>query len=287
MIKRQVPKILSLGAGVQSSTLLLLSCKGELPKLDYALFADTQWEPPWVYENLKYLGKIAEESGIPVYKISRGNLREDSLDRLRYDYEEEEELNDSLVGGATIPVYTLDTSNGHEGMMKRQCTREYKVSVISRFIRNFILKSPRRHLPLNSCEVWLGISTDESKRVRSSSGSKDKWISNKYPLIFELGMSRNDCVEWLRKNGFEIPKRSACIGCPFRSNSEWLEIKKYPELWDNAVRYDNEIRELFGKHSKLNSLAFLHRSRVPLQDADLSVDQPRSWDEECLGMCNT
>ena len=39
--QRPVLNVLSLGAGVQSSTLLLMSCRGVLPKLDAAIFADT------------------------------------------------------------------------------------------------------------------------------------------------------------------------------------------------------------------------------------------------------
>lgn len=39
-------KILSLGAGVQSTTLLLLAERGELERPDRAIFADTGWEPP-------------------------------------------------------------------------------------------------------------------------------------------------------------------------------------------------------------------------------------------------
>ena len=34
-------RVLSLGAGVQSTALLLMSCKGEIEKLDAAVFADT------------------------------------------------------------------------------------------------------------------------------------------------------------------------------------------------------------------------------------------------------
>ena len=45
--------ILNLGAGVQSTALLLMSIKGELPKLDYAIFSDTGWEPKKVYDNLE------------------------------------------------------------------------------------------------------------------------------------------------------------------------------------------------------------------------------------------
>ena len=44
-------RTLSLGAGVQSSTLYLLAVTGELPLPDVAIFAHTQSEPTWVYEH--------------------------------------------------------------------------------------------------------------------------------------------------------------------------------------------------------------------------------------------
>lgn len=40
-------RILSLGAGVQSSTLALMAEHGEIEKPDYAIFADTGWEFVW------------------------------------------------------------------------------------------------------------------------------------------------------------------------------------------------------------------------------------------------
>lgn len=48
-------RVLSLGAGVQSSTLALMSARGDLPRLDYAVFADTGWEPARVYAWLDWL----------------------------------------------------------------------------------------------------------------------------------------------------------------------------------------------------------------------------------------
>ena len=48
-------KILSLGAGVQSSTLALMAEHGEIEKPDCAIFADTQSEPEEVMEWLGYL----------------------------------------------------------------------------------------------------------------------------------------------------------------------------------------------------------------------------------------
>lgn len=55
-------RVLSLGAGVQSTAVLLMSATGELPKLDAAVFADTQWEPKAVYEHLEWLIGCSRDS---------------------------------------------------------------------------------------------------------------------------------------------------------------------------------------------------------------------------------
>jgi 3'-phosphoadenosine 5'-phosphosulfate sulfotransferase (PAPS reductase)/FAD synthetase len=47
--------IISLGAGVQSSTMALMAAKGELPRPDCAIFADTGYEPKSIYLYLDYL----------------------------------------------------------------------------------------------------------------------------------------------------------------------------------------------------------------------------------------
>src|SRR5438132_14380114 len=74
-------RILSLGAGVQSTTVLLMALHGEFQdRLDCAIFADTGWEPKAVYEHLDWLEARAQEGGIPVYRVSAGNLRQDLLD---------------------------------------------------------------------------------------------------------------------------------------------------------------------------------------------------------------
>ena len=50
-------RILSLGAGVQSSTLALMIEKGEIPMVDAAIFADVKGEPKAVTDWLEYLKK--------------------------------------------------------------------------------------------------------------------------------------------------------------------------------------------------------------------------------------
>ncbi|MBM9506854.1 hypothetical protein ITX44_20355 [Streptomyces sp. KK5PA1] len=71
---------MSLGAGVQSSTLLLLAAEGRLPALDAAVFADTRWEPRAVYEHLDRLEReVAEPAGIPIPRVSAGHIRDHAL----------------------------------------------------------------------------------------------------------------------------------------------------------------------------------------------------------------
>ncbi|HVQ94233.1 MAG TPA: hypothetical protein VMU51_24550 [Mycobacteriales bacterium] len=72
-------RLLSLGAGVQSTVLLLLACDGIIRRFDVAYFADTGWEPKAVYTNLAKLREYASRAGIPVRTVSAGNLRADAV----------------------------------------------------------------------------------------------------------------------------------------------------------------------------------------------------------------
>ncbi|MGI5215124.1 hypothetical protein [Plantactinospora sp. CA-290183] len=99
-------RFLSLGAGVQSSTLLLLAVLGRIPRFDAAIFADTSWEPRAVYRHLRHLTSIAERAGIDVVRVRAGDIRADALDPAHRF--------------ASMPLFTLGR-NGERGMARRQC----------------------------------------------------------------------------------------------------------------------------------------------------------------------
>ena len=68
-------RVLSLGAGVQSTTLALMAAHGEIgPMPDCAIFADTGWEPRAVYEHLAWL-RSPNVLPFPVHIVSAGDLR--------------------------------------------------------------------------------------------------------------------------------------------------------------------------------------------------------------------
>jgi 3'-phosphoadenosine 5'-phosphosulfate sulfotransferase (PAPS reductase)/FAD synthetase len=63
--------IISLGAGVQSSTMALMAKHGEItPMPEFAIFADTQSEPSSVYRWLDWLG---QQLPFPIIRVTKGN----------------------------------------------------------------------------------------------------------------------------------------------------------------------------------------------------------------------
>lgn len=270
-------RVVSLGAGVQSSTMFLMACRGILtPKPDAAIFADTQWEPKEVYQWLAELAGIGAVYDIPVIQATRGNIREDMLRATDRGTQREGQR------AASMPLYT-SSGDGREGMIRRQCTKDYKIEVVEKEVRRLLRLQPRQRAQVNSAQFWIGISADEASRMRDS---RARWYSNHYPLIFDCDppMTRRDCIRWLEDRGYPIPRKSACLGCPYHSNTEWRAIKEDPEQWANVVEFDERIRNRGGHRGKL----YLHRSCKPLAEVDLSTPEERgqmNWIEECTGMC--
>jgi len=259
-------RYLSLGAGVQSSTLALMIAHGELEPVEAAIFSDTGWEPRHVYEWLDWLEK---QLPFPVHRVQRGNLREDTLRRSTV----QERI-------AAIPWH-MKMPNGDRAMGRRQCTMEYKIQPLTKKARELVGLVPRQRAKGVLCEMFIGISTDEALRMKPS---QDAWKVHRWPLI-EKNMSRNDCLAWMERKGYPLPPKSSCIGCPFHSDHEWRLIKADPVSWADAIEVDKAIRQQPGMRSQ----QFMHRSCVPLEQVDLSTAEDHGqidmFNNECEGMC--
>jgi hypothetical protein len=261
-------RILSLGAGVQSSTLALMIAHGEVPMVDAAIFADTGWEPKKVYTWLDWLEK---QLPFPVHRVAAGNLRDDIIAG----------TNSTGQTFRSVPWHMLKP-NGETAMGMRQCTSEYKIKPVHRKVRELLGYAPRKRIPAGATDMLMGISLDEIFRMKPS---WHKWLVHQWPLI-DAGMARHDCLTWMERRGYPLPPKSSCIGCPFHSNDEWRSIKSDPEAWEDAVMLDKLIRNV-GKNMK--SQQFMHRDRVPLDEVDLSTaadhGQVDMFNNECEGMC--
>lgn len=264
--------ILSLGAGVQSTTVALLAVHGEIKKPEHAIFADTGWEPKEVYDHLQWLKPIMEEAGIQVHIVKKGNLRDDALSLKLNAYN-------------PMPVHTA-IGNTKTGLGRRVCTNVYKIQPVNRKARELIgLKYRQRWTPEHGyINNLMGISVDEIQRAKDN---RVPYIKNKFPLL-ELRMKRQDCLNWLDKHGYSAP-RSACIGCPYHSDFEWRRIKRNPEEWADAVAFDKAIRHLRRDNSDFEGEQYLHTKCVPLDEVDLDTEEDKGqmtlFDNECEGMC--
>ena len=96
-------------------------------------------------------------------------------------------------------------------------------------------------------------------------------------------MRRYDCINWLERNNYKTPPRSACTFCPYHSNKEWEEIKKNQKEWNEVVELDEKIRKI----PTLRDNAFLHKDRKPIKDVNFTKEDSQLdlFNSECEGMC--
>jgi hypothetical protein len=308
-------KVLSLGAGVQSTCLLLMALEGEIERPDCAIFADTGWEPKGVYEHLGRLQAKAAEHNFPIHVVSAGNIRQVVLSHIQqtngkkwgkkgkvgqppfYVIDKMDMYKCQSCGDLNrLPAPVCDKCGGmvelkaedRGGTLWRQCTKKYKIEPITKKIREILGYKPRQRVK-HKVQQWFGISLDEMGRMKES---QLKWIDNYYPLI-ERRMDRHNCQQWLKRygGGWGDTPKSACLGCPYHHNAQWRDIKNNDaEGWADVVAFDKALREK--PYPGLVGKPYLHRDMLPIDEVDLSTDEDRGqmnlfgeFSEECEGFC--
>ena len=155
---------ISFGAGVQSTAVLVMSNLGlrGCPRADVAIFADTGDEPQWVYDQVE---RMTKWSDIPVEVVKKGCLSADV--RARQE--------GSISRFACIPVFTAAKTGGPKVMwdgkqvveddsgnaiLRRQCTREYKIEPIEKRVRLILGFKPRQRIK-KEVDCLIGISVEK------------------------------------------------------------------------------------------------------------------------------
>lgn len=271
---------LSLGCGLQSSA-LYAGCRlgfPGFPRCDVAIFADTQAEPQWVYDQLDALRAWGGHE-LPIHVVSKGDIVQDCIDRHGPEKRK--------ARFAAIPAWTRG-EDGRPAPLKRQCTQEYKIEAITALVRMLLGYKPRQHVKKKAVAI-IGISLDEWARQKPS---RIPWVTNTYPLI-DMGLSRIGCAAVLKRAGLPIPKKSACYFCPYHDDGYWQDLKtNHPAEWAKAVAFDLAIRNMTA--TGIASPVYLHRSLTPLDVVALrpkpASEEKSLWDDvfldECEGMCS-
>ena len=240
--------IISLGWGVQSFGLAAMSALGVLPPVDYAIHADTGWERSETCEFAERWTAWLEERGVKVVMVRNK--------RAGYIV--------NKAAGIFAPVFTTYENGQSSGMLRRQCTSEWKILPMRRWLsvelkRCGLSKSP------GVVEQWIGFTLDEAQRV---SDNDVKYITKRYPYLDMLDRpyTRGMVIHWLRENGLEVPVKSSCVFCPFHGYRQWREIQMSGNGdWQRAVEVDRAIR-----HKRPGYLCYVCDDRKPLEEHDFT-----------------
>ena len=150
--------------------------------------------------------------------------------------------------------------------MPRQCTYDYKIKVIEKFVRYELLRyKPReRTLPLDvhAHSLHMGIMWEERRRARES---KQTLFVNRYPLV-EMGWTRADCYAYNKIVWGLETRASCCLFCPYHTNYFYRYIREYePGCYACALQVDTLV-ETHQARPPLKSKLFLSKSRKRLRD---------------------
>ena len=239
------PVVWSYGGGVQSAAIAVLVLRGELPRPERIVMADTSREASATWAYLEdVVGPALGEAGLEV-EVAPHTLATKDLH--------------SADGKPLMPVYTRQRSGGPVGQMRNFCSGEWKREVVRRYVRQ-LGYGPEGRSERGPVVNWLGISRDEVNRL---SGDRVQWMTTRWPLIFDRPTTRAGCVRLVEGHGWLRPPKSSCWCCPFRGDRQWRELRdEWPEDWTRAIALEEELRER-------DAGLFLHRSGVPLSEASL------------------
>lgn len=254
--------ILSYGAGTPSTTLALMSCHNaysgsstaypDVPIYDAVIFCDLHSEPSWVYAQADFVSAACEDAGIPFYCLD-ADLFGDFTRNFGY------------ARTACIPFWTLG-EDGKKGRMPRQCTYDYKIKVIERFVRYELLCYRPRERTLfvdkHAHSLHMGIMWEERHRAKESTQTL---FINHYPLV-EMGWTRDRCYAYNKDVWGLATRASCCLFCPFHTNYFYQHIQEHePDCYAHALQVD-ELVETRQARPPLKSKLFLSKARKRLRD---------------------
>ena len=258
-------KILSCGAGMQSTALALMSCENalwarkglkhpnwEVPIYDLVIFCDLGMEPSWVNYQWEFIVRACESAGIKTVK-----LKTDLYGHFMENFGERRTV--------SIPWWTLG-DDGKKSKMPRNCTIDFKVEMISKYIRWEVLgyrKGQRlKEHDKKAHEMHMGFSKEEERRCHES---PNPMFVNKFPLV-EMAWTRSESYGYCLEVWGLDTKASACSFCPFHQNYFFKHLKEnHPEEYAELLKVDNLLRDKNPK-PPMDSDLFISRSRKRLED---------------------
>jgi len=234
-----------------------MSALGTLPKVDYAIHADTSWERVETYAFARKWMPWLEARGIKVITVQTKKERLSAVCSVN-------------TKSIFIPAFTLSLSDDTWGQLRRQCTGAWKIRPIRRWL-SLRLKDLGLAKTPGVIEQWIGFTLDEAHRVSPDSV---QYIESRYPYLelLERPYTRQMVIRWLKDHDLEVPVKSSCVFCPYHRYHQWREMQLADNGdWEKAVVVDGLIR-----NKRPGYECFLCDDRRPLE-AHAYTEQLSLW----------
>jgi 3'-phosphoadenosine 5'-phosphosulfate sulfotransferase (PAPS reductase)/FAD synthetase len=207
--------VLSISGGKDSTDMLLeMLERGET--IHSAVFFDTGWEFPAMYEHIE---RLQEYTGIKIWTLQS---------RLPFDYWMMARPIIARKGPNKGKVARI--GNGWPSPSRRWCTRQ-KVDAINYYVK-----------PIENAVQCVGYAADETDR-----SSHDENIPHRFPLQ-EYGITEKTALDNCYRHGFDWGglynhfRRVSCFCCPLQRIGELRTLRReFPELWSRMLKMETDM----------------------------------------------
>lgn len=207
--------IISISGGKDSTAVLIeMTKRGE--NIHSAVFFDTGWEFPAMYDHIV---KLENYTGVKIWRLHPV---------LPFDYWLTARPIIARKGPDKGKVHRI--GNGWPSMSRRWCTR-LKVDAIKKYSK-----------PIENDTQCIGYAADEKNRSLNN-----KNMNHRFPLQ-EYGITEKTALKICYDAGFhwdglyEHFRRVSCFCCPLQRIGELRILRReYPELWDRMLIMDKSI----------------------------------------------
>ncbi|MBI9078335.1 MAG: phosphoadenosine phosphosulfate reductase family protein [Pseudodesulfovibrio sp.] len=209
-------------SGGKDSTALLLRLLELGEDVHSAVFFDTGWEFPQMYD---HIAKVEEYTGMEIVTLKPSC----SFDYHLYDRPVQRRKKGDTQNGQ---YYKFGYGWPQMGSNGRWCTR-IKINATSQYAKT------------HDATEAIGFASDESERCHSEEVKGRDCV---FPMV-EWGMTEADALAYCMERGFtwgglyEHFDRVSCYCCPLKgSPRQWQLIREhYPEQWAEMLRKDAAI----------------------------------------------
>jgi len=211
-----INNILSISGGKDSTAMLLEMLERNEP-IHSAIFFDTGWEFPEMYD---HIDKLEKYTGVRIWRLQS---------KFPFDYWLTARPIIARKGPNKGKVHRI--GNGWPSMSRRWCTKQ-KTDTLDSFIR-----------PIPDSISCVGYAADEDRSFL------DNRIPRRFPLQ-EYDITEKQALEICYSHGFDWGglythfKRVSCFCCPLKRIGELQSLwREYPELWHRMLDMENAIGE--------------------------------------------